>query len=239
MSWVAFLIFVLAIILLDYLVYPRLYSLNRILPYILILSSILSVIIIGGGLSLLTLTSITGLDLLYPHNKKQITVRVLFPIVTFLGMVFRIHPDRIRASYVGLNNSLLLAMKKRIKAKRILLLLPHCLQWSECAQRITWDINNCKLCGKCIIADIKTDFLDKFTRVSVATGGSVARKVVVDVRPELVIAVACERDLVSGINDAYPVPVYGIPNIRPYGPCFNTTFDKTELEQAIRIFTRN
>lgn len=223
----------------DYLILPRLISIHKVLPYIVLILSGLVVITIGGGLLLLTLTAITGFDLLYPHNKKQITVRVLFPIVMFLGMLLRIHPDRIRASYIALNNSILRAMRKRIKTNRILLLLPHCLQWSECPYRIVWDINNCKECGRCIISTIKTEFLDRFTRVSVATGGSVARRILVDVRPELVIAVACERDLVSGINDAYPIPVYGIPNIRPFGPCFNTTFDKAELEKALMMFTKN
>lgn len=239
LSWLSFGIFVILVLGLNYLVFPRLFSISKLLPTIFGIVSGLIVVIVGGGLFLLTLTSLTGLDLLYPHNKKQITVRVLFPIVTLLGTLLRLHPDKLRASYVGLNNSLLRAMRKRIRPKRILLLLPHCLQWSECPQRITWDINNCKLCGRCIIATIRTEFMDKFTKISIATGGSVARKVVVEVKPELVIAVACERDLVSGINDAYPIPVYGIPNIRPYGPCYNTTFEKTEIERTLEFFANS
>jgi len=59
----------------------------------------------------------------------------------------------------------------------------------------------------------------------VATGGTLARRLIVEIKPTLILAVACERDLVSGILDAYPIPVYGILNQRPHGPCNNTTVD--------------
>jgi hypothetical protein len=39
------------------------------------------------------------------------------------------------------------------------------------------------------------------------------------------VAVACERDLVSGIRDAWPLPVIGLINERPEGPCVNTRVD--------------
>ena len=58
--------------------------------------------------------------------------------------------------------------------------------------------------------------------LAVATGGTIARRIVVQTRPELIVAVACERDLVSGIQDTLPLPVYGLFNQRPNGTCFNT-----------------
>jgi hypothetical protein len=48
--------------------------------------------------------------------------------------------------------------------------------------------------------------------------------------------VACERDLTSGIQDTHPLPVYGILNERPEGPCRNTLVDLTTLEKALRFF---
>ena len=66
-----------------------------------------------------------------------------------------------------------------------------------------------------------------------ATGGTLARKVIVEKRPKLVIAVACERDLTSGIKDCYPLPVIGILNDRPHGPCFNTLVEMAKIEQAL------
>ena len=54
--------------------------------------------------------------------------------------------------------------------------------------------------------------------VTLATGGTSARKAVRDLKPGLVVAVACERDLSSGIMDVRGLPVYGIINERPNGP---------------------
>ena len=44
---------------------------------------------------------------------------------------------------------------------------------------------------------------------------------------------ACERDLTAGIRDAYPLPVIGVLNQRPHGPCFNTQVVLAELETTL------
>jgi len=43
------------------------------------------------------------------------------------------------------------------------------------------------------------------------------------VRPDLIIAVACKRDLISGIRDAEPFLVYGVFNKIKNESCINTT----------------
>ena len=40
----------------------------------------------------------------------------------------------------------------------------------------------------------------------------------------------------SGITDSYPLPVYGILNERPHGPCRDTTVDLELVRRAIRFF---
>ncbi len=47
------------------------------------------------------------------------------------------------------------------------------------------------------------------------------------------MAIACERDLMSGIQDVYPLPAVGVLNIRPNGPCFNTKVDMAEVRATI------
>ncbi|WP_242864780.1 DUF116 domain-containing protein [Youngiibacter fragilis] len=49
----------------------------------------------------------------------------------------------------------------------------------------------------------------------------------------MIIAVACERDLSSGIQDTYPLPVYGILNKRPKGPCLDTLVPLKQVEKAL------
>lgn len=63
-----------------------------------------------------------------------------------------------------------------------------------------------------------------------------ARQMVKQARPKAIVAVACERDLTSGIQDVFPLPVLGVLNERPFGPCFNTRVDIDKLEEAILVF---
>jgi len=52
----------------------------------------------------------------------------------------------------------------------------------------------------------------------------------------VIVAVACERDLTSGIQDTYPIPVFGIFNRRPFGPCYDTDVDLELVEKGITTF---
>ncbi len=70
----------------------------------------------------------------------------------------------------------------------------------------------------------------------VATGGTIARKIVVETKPEAIVAVACERDLSSGVLDTYPLPILGIINERPFGPCFNTAVSLDKVKDALNFF---
>lgn len=138
---------------------------------------------------------------------------------------------------IAMNNRLVRAEK--LKTKKILILLPHCLQINDCQIRLTHNIYNCKRCGKCEIKDL-IEITDAYKlNLSIATGGTLARKIVKEIRPEAIIAVACERDLSSGLVDTYPLPVLGIPNERPFGPCFNTRVDLDKVKEAIAFFGRD
>ena len=57
-----------------------------------------------------------------------------------------------------------------------------------------------------------------------------------ETNPELILGVACERDLASGIVDTYPIPVIGILIDRPEGPCINTRVDVDKVNNALETF---
>ena len=57
-----------------------------------------------------------------------------------------------------------------------------------------------------------------------------------DIRPKGIIAVACERDLTSGIVDVGEMDVIGILIDRPNGPCIDTKVDIKKLEEAILFY---
>ncbi len=136
--------------------------------------------------------------------------------------------------FLKYNNERVLKEIKNKKIEKVLILLPHCLQKYSCPLKITSKIDNCKRCGQCVIGDflnIKEEFP---IEVKVATGGTLARKHIKDTRPDLVMAVACKRDLVSGIHDAYPVNVYGVFNVIPNEPCIDTTVSIKAVREFLK-----
>lgn len=173
--------------------------------------------------------------LIYPA--RYILVKILYPMAFFITSIFRINRDKMQSSFIDINNFLLFSLNKRITLDRILILLPHCLQLHNCKAKITDDIHNCLNCGKCNIKELAILSDKKGIFIAVATGGTLARRVLEEKRPKAVIAVACERDLSSGVIDSFPLPVYGLPNIRPNGPCRDTLVDVSALSELIEKIT--
>lgn len=233
LSILSLVVLILLVFLLWYLISPRLDTISPFLSLVVKIIVFLFLITVSGGLFLIVLSSALEKDFLFPHGEKQITLKVLFPINLILGKIFGLSKDQIRKSFIEVNNSLFKATRKRINKDRLLILLPQCLQNSDCPYRVTANINNCRRCGECKIGEILQLGERCGASVSIATGGTLARKVIVEEKPTVIVAVACERDLFSGIQDAYPIPAYGILNQRPYGPCVNTQVDFEKLEKAV------
>lgn len=226
-------LFILAggIALLFWLVLPRLELVGRWATLSLAGLAALFLLTVSGGLFLLFLSAVTERDFLFPRGEKQVTVKVLYPINLVLGYLLGIGKERVGESFVAFNNALVRASRRRLDTARLLVLLPHCLQSSRCRNRVTAGISNCQACGDCRLGELSALARLAGATITVATGGTLARRVIGDIRPTIILAVACERDLVSGIQDAYPIPVYGILNQRPNGPCRDTTVD---MELVVR-----
>ncbi len=182
----------------------------------------------------------TGKNFFGLRKVHGLTVKLMFPLMDLLGRAVGVSREKIRLSFVKVNNEIVLGKCARkgqkISADKVLLLLPHCIQNASCPHRLTLNPDLCKRCGICTMGTI-LDLRDRWGfSVVIATGGTIARKIVVERKPKLILAVACERDLTSGIQDTYPLPVYGIINTRPFGPCFNTGVDVQLFEQALELF---
>ncbi|MCB5261533.1 MAG: DUF116 domain-containing protein [Candidatus Cloacimonetes bacterium] len=197
--------------------------------------------------SILTiLVSSWVLNLISTHSKirprwmeiysKWMLVHVYYNLASFLNFISFQKKQQLQESYLNFNNEIVLSAAKNIHHTNILLLLPHCLQNSKCKIRVTSDINDCASCGKCDIAELKALAKKLNVRAAVATGGSLARKIIKDTSPDVIVAVACHRDLIDGVRDAWRLPVFGVLNERPNGPCFETTVNLHTIEFAIRKF---
>ena len=197
----------------------------------IIMAALSGMAILGTGM--LVLTTALGKDIFFTRFLRLIVIKFLLPMIELVGRGLGLNKDSIRQSFIAMNNSLVISQRYKVTPDRDLILLPHCIQLFDCSIKVTGDINKCAMCGRCDIKGL-VDIGKKYNvDISVATGGTLARKVIVEKRPKLVLAVACERDLTSGIKDCYPLPVIGILNERPFGPCFNTAVDVAKIDEAL------
>lgn len=144
--------------------------------------------------------------------------------------------------YILKNNRSILR-KIRIKnnntsTPNVLILLPRCLQYSGCGIDLISSVWNCVKCGKCKIRDIIA-LSEKYNniKIKVATGGKLARKFIEEDNPDYVITVACETELVVGINKVIKYKVLAIPNIIKGQPCINTDVEVKKIEKFIEYIT--
>ena len=171
----------------------------------------------------------------FPFVLRRTTglVNLLFPLVVLFGRIFGFRRRQIESSFVSVSNKIFHRMNIKVPADRLLVVTPHCLQLDTCPHKITRDPMNCKRCGRCDIAALVTMAEEMGFHFFVVTGGTLARQTVKKLRPKAVLAIACERDLTSGIQDVYPLPAVGVMNLRPNGPCFNTHVDLAEFRREL------
>jgi hypothetical protein len=230
------LLFTLLLGLLWYVPYVGLANISKNLPLILGIVFGVFLALVFAGVTILALTVLLGRDLPFSRSLRGVLVKVLLPLMSGVGKLFGVSKDQVRRSFIEINNQLLLAAHPQATPDKLLLLMPHCLQFHECEFRITGNTVHCQRCGQCDISGL-VGLSEKYgVGLAVATGGTLARRIVVERRPKLIIAVACERDLASGIQDSYPLPVFGITNHRPHGPCYDTEVDLERVEEALKLF---
>lgn len=218
------------------LMFPGLEQINYYLPFvigIIVLALALSMVIgvVGIVLTILGVPTFRSFYFWAWH-----VINFLYPVAIFLGGPFNIPREKIEQSFIEVSNHLVRQQQVKIIADRLLILTPHCIQKDTCTFKVTRDINNCHQCGGCGVGDLLTLAKKYGLKVAISTGGTLARQAVKEARPKAIVAVACERDLTSGIQDVFPLPVLGVLNERPNGPCFNTRADMSKVEEAIRAF---
>ena len=126
--------------------------------------------------------------------------------------------DWVENASVKVYNSLALMRRRKVDQGELLLLVPRCLS------RETLD-------G---VLEIAKRYA---VPVFVATRGQLARRVIRERRPRAVVAVACERDMVSGLHDvAGKVPVLGLTMQLPSGPCRDAVLDLPRLEEWVKSY---
>ncbi|NQT25924.1 DUF116 domain-containing protein [candidate division KSB1 bacterium] len=204
--------------LIWYFISPRLAQFHPLLPkYFVLVFAALWILCASWVLSVI-FTIIGHRHIFIRIKDTEICITALLPTIQRMGRRLGIAPDRISHSFVRVSNALITLAAKPIKPNQLMILLPRCLQ-KTLRETIVTNAKRCQIL------------------VYTVPGGELARKLIKENCPKAIIGVACERDLFSGIRDIIRhVPVIGIPNKRPEGPCKNTSIDLKDLDQAVRTF---
>jgi hypothetical protein len=201
-----------------------------------VLTLFASVIIFLLDLTWLLILLLEGFDIPFGRlylSAKWLLFFIYYPISRIITILLKATKEDIQTSFLAFQNNIFLTSNKLDSQSRLLLILPHCLQFHDCKIRITRDINSCEDCGECDICNLK-DIGKRFElKIGIANGGTLARKIVNDLKPDAIIAVACHRDLTDGVRESWKFPVYAILNERPFGPCYDTKVDVDKVEQII------
>lgn len=215
---------VAGLLLIWYMIIPRLDQFAPILTILTGAGILIFSIAIFVMLGSITITVLTEKGYLLSCIKENLFFSFLVPLAVRIGKRFGISRDRMGNSLIKVSNIIVNAKSKsrpdglKIEPDKLLVLLPRCLS-KETRKSIT-------------------EIVERNNTVSyTATGGSSALLTIKKMRPHAIIAVACERDLVSGLKDVAPkIPVIAIPNKRPEGPCKNTNIEIEALTTAIKGF---
>lgn len=168
--------------------------------------------------TLVILTILTHKNFVPFMKGRHIALSSIIPWTVKAGKVFGLSKDRIANSILQVGNRLTAVNQAMIEREELLILLPRCLD-----KQTRDDI-------KAMTAKYDVDF-------HICAGGQMARQLLTEKKPKGVIAVACERDLMAGVQDVKAtIPVIAIANKRPEGPCRNTHINMTEMENAIRMY---
>lgn len=202
-----------------YLIKPRIFQLNP------LAANLIEWIIIGFAFVCLILFLVEGASVLgfrkslFPYRWREKFILFLLPKTVWLGAKFGISRDRVGNSFIKVHNFIIKNYADKLSAERLLILLPRCLK-KETRNQIMNKVNG-----------------DGF-KILTAGGGEAAREAIKQYRPTFILALACERDLMSGIKDvAENIPVLAIPNKRPEGPCKNTDVYLDELDETLKFIT--
>jgi hypothetical protein len=203
-----------------YLLSPRLAQLASWLPRVLYLGDAIFAGVGALWLGLIGISFVTDRALLPGRFAERGLLLKTFRLASRVGEMFGVQRDWTDNAAVAVYDRLAWAREWRVRANEMLILIPRCL-------------SRASLEGVMDIAkryDVAT---------FVATRGAYARQAIRERRPKAVVAVACERDMISGLRDvAGRLPVLGLTMQLPNGPCKDASLDLAEMERFVKKYLR-
>ena len=204
-----------ALALLLYLVGPRLGTLSPLVPRIL--WSLVAVLAVLQWLYLgvVAASFYSGRNLLPERLMERGPYLQLMNYTSLIARAFG-KRDWVEHAAIDVYNTLAERRGRKLGKGELLVLIPRCLS----KQALDGVL---EIAGRYEVP------------VFVATRGQLARRVIRERRPRAVVAVACERDMMTGLRDvAGKLPVLGLTMQLPNGPCRDAVIDLGQMEQWVR-----
>lgn len=165
-------------------------------------------------------TAIMRQDSLWAH--------ALRPLARRLGL-----EDTWILSFCGNNNRRVREAFGSHRARRALILLPHCIQMARCKAGILDDLQTCYDCGLCPVGDYMNAVLQNRWEGRITNRSHKAYREAREYRPDLIVAVSCTDRLLKGLTKMPEIPCYVIPLRLPHGMCVDTDFNVPHLLAAM------
>jgi len=200
-----------------YLLAPRLATVVPSLPTALLLM-LSAAFLLTWSWYLLLLASFYGPTLLLPERLAERGPFLrLMAWTSHLARRFGAR-DWVEHAAVDVYNGLATRRGRRVGKGELLVLIPRCLSKGTLDSVL-------EVAGRYEVP------------VFVATRGQLARRAIRERRPRAVVAVACERDMVTGLHDvAAKIPVLGLTMQLPAGPCKDAVIDIARFEGFVKSF---
>ena len=201
--------------LLLYLVGPRFAGISPALPRALWIGLGAAIVFTGVWWGLAAGSFYSGTNLL---PERLLERGPFLQVMNYTSLVARLFGKRdwVEHAAIDIYNTLAVRRGRKVGKGELLVLIPRCLS----KQALDGVL---EIAGRYEVP------------VFVATRGQLARRVIRERRPRAVVAVACERDMMTGLRDvAGKLPVLGLTMQLPNGPCRDAVLDLPQMEAWVR-----
>jgi len=198
-----------------YLVLPRLGAVWAPLPTVLWLALAMGTGLVAAWYLLLLASFYSGVNLLPDRLLERGPFLRLMSYTSLVSRPFG-RRDRVEHAAIDVYNTLQVRRGRKMGKGELLILIPRCLSKQSLDGVL-------EIAGRYEVP------------VFVATRGQLARRVIRERRPRAVVAVACERDMMTGLRDAAgKLPILGLTMRLPSGPCRDASLDLAKMEEWVR-----
>ena len=203
------------LVALVYILAPRLALLHPAIPAVLLWTIAATAVVVVLWYLALVFSFYSGVPLLPEGLLERGPYLKVMNLTSLTSRLFR-RRDWVEHAAIDVYNRLAERRHRRVGKGELLVLIPRCLSKPA-------------LDGVLAIAG-RYD-----VPVFVATRGQLARRVIRERRPRAVVAVACERDMMTGLRDvAGRLPVLGLTMQLPNGPCRDAMLDLDTMDRWVR-----